>query len=117
MGKRNLGSTRAAYTLGLSLIVGSIVLCGVIYTGLFQFSWVAARPFVDVGACLTLGGILLWWAWSADDNDHELNSAGKIGNETITMIAGVLAAVIAIITLVDTAATVEIHEKQLHDKL
>jgi hypothetical protein len=105
---RNLGSTIAAYALGTALLAVGW------WVDTHQLSWEVLRTRIEVGACLICGGVLLWWA--ASGRVHKDKSTWRIGGESVGMIVGVLAALVATLALVDGAAFNELQRQSLADR-
>jgi hypothetical protein len=110
-GRRN-GSILAALLVGVGLVVAAI----------WSFSYYASKPDHVILhrseglACLAFAGVLFWWVWSPPGIRKPTDPAAQgqqpdqlgafysnrnwgIGFETVTMVVGVVAAVIAIFTL------------------
>jgi hypothetical protein len=100
--RRYQGSTLVAYVVSfLLLLLAAFFACG------GQINWVQYKRCIDIASCLTFSLVLWWWAKSGkltSDEDHIPKTWFKIGNETLTMVVGVLTAVIAILTLAEAAS-------------
>ena len=85
---RKFGSSVLAFATGVLIVV--LAVC--IFMG-----WIKDlkdhKTFVEVGSTLTFGGVLIWWSVS-----NNLKKWG-IGFPTVTMVVGVVTAVVAILTL------------------
>jgi hypothetical protein len=89
MPERKNGSNILAVVLGFLLIVLAVCI-GFGFTPDFKDKDTLIA--VNAGSSALFGGVLLWWAASE-------NKAWGIGFETVTMVVGVVTAVVAILTL------------------
>jgi uncharacterized membrane protein YiaA len=103
---RQQGSTITARILGVVLVCVGVLLPAI--TNLKPgFDWISYRAWVNYGSCILFGGMLLWWGFCKSLTkpvDHYQETKSRIGFETITMVVGVLTALIAIWTLTDAAS-------------
>ncbi|MCP1846828.1 MULTISPECIES: hypothetical protein [unclassified Bradyrhizobium] len=80
-------------SFALTVITGSaLLILGIAILTSYIVDIRAHRAFVNGGACILFGSILLWWAFSEGKN-------WGIGFETVTMTVAVVTAVIAILAL------------------
>lgn len=100
-----------------SIAIGILGGIALLMTGVIAWGWPNLTSLVrdvDVGSCFLFAAILFWWAWSpptikrrAEIPDRQPNLFGTfyrdrnwgIGFETVSMVVGVLVAVVAILTL------------------
>lgn len=103
---RQQGSTITARVLGVALVLVG-VLEPVLTLFKPNFDWVYHRAWIDNGSSILFGGILLLWGFCKSlksTEDHYADTKSRIGFETVTMVVGVLTALIAIWTLTEAAS-------------